>query len=80
MLGRYSQWAYRFDGAKWQWLRLDARHKTKYRKLAEKRRWRREWDKENTPEEPLGAHPLRRGAFFNMAEMLNDTSEDNDVL
>lgn len=47
MLGRYRLWAYRFDGAQWRWIRLDRYRSGKYRKLAEKRRWRREWDKDN---------------------------------
>lgn len=42
MLGRYRLRAYRFDGAQWRWIRLDGGRKTKYRKLAEKRRWRQE--------------------------------------
>jgi|1185.fasta_scaffold199854_2 hypothetical protein len=42
MLGRYQWWVRRFDGTQWKWIRLDDDRKTKYRKLAEKRRWQRE--------------------------------------
>ena len=54
MLGRYQLWARRFDGEKWRWIRLDANRKTKYRKAAEKRSWRRT----EIPQPPAPLDPL----------------------
>lgn len=54
MLGRYRLWGFRFDGAAWGWHRLDADRKTKYRKAAEERAWRRiEVPQPPTPPSPL---------------------------